>query len=284
MALRPTNVTHFSTSMDLLSNRTCGPYFSWEFKSLCLETSFFPDDHTGELIEEGLPDALMSRNSSETCQVCITTDAEANLIKAGSLNDWTRVVFGPQAAAHLSSIRVGLPSSNVWPGHSRVSCTNRTRATGKKKKGFFKKGNNELCQITQRQELSALQSLSADSKSDPLQWWQDHDDFPIGTGIPQKRGCGHMSPGLTQARSRWRACFYLWLLTLVPSGVTLLSTRHSHSMDYHDANFAFPKIDHWRFTNANKHRKRTLIYIVLKCLSQRFLLDALFCSLERCLS
>lgn len=167
---------------------------------MCLETGFFPDDHTGELIEEGLPDVLVSRNSSETCQVCITTDVEANIIKAGSLNDCTRVVFGPQAALHLLSICVGLPA--LMSDQSTAGSPAPTEPEPpKKEKGFLKKGNNDLCQITQRQELSSLQSLSADSKSDPLQWWEDHDNFPIRTGIPQKRGCGHMSPGLTQARS-----------------------------------------------------------------------------------
>ncbi|KAF3833113.1 hypothetical protein F7725_026778 [Dissostichus mawsoni] len=77
-----TNVTHFSTTTDLWSSRTCEPYLSltvhyvdnWELKSACLQTSFFPEDHTGEIIAQGLQEALLSWNLPEARQVCITTD------------------------------------------------------------------------------------------------------------------------------------------------------------------------------------------------------------------
>lgn len=106
-----TNMTHFSTTTHLWSSTTCEPYLSltvhyidnWELKSLCLQTSFFPDDHTGELIAQGLQDALMSWNLSETRQVCITTDNGNNIIKTVSLNEWTRL----QCFGHRLHLAIG---------------------------------------------------------------------------------------------------------------------------------------------------------------------------------
>ncbi|KAJ4943422.1 hypothetical protein JOQ06_005923, partial [Pogonophryne albipinna] len=94
-----TNVTHFSTTTDLWSSRTCEPYLSltvhyvdnWELKSACLQTSFFPEDHTGEIIAQGLQEALLSWNLPEARQVCITTDNGSNIVKAVSLNKWKRL-------------------------------------------------------------------------------------------------------------------------------------------------------------------------------------------------
>ena len=60
-------VTHFAT--DLWSCRTLEPYLSLtvhfidEFlllQSYCFQTSYFPDDHTGDIIALGLKDALAS--------------------------------------------------------------------------------------------------------------------------------------------------------------------------------------------------------------------------------
>ena len=57
------NIPFFSTTADLRSSRTTEPYLSltihyidgdWKLKSKCLQTSYFPDDHTGEIIAGGL--------------------------------------------------------------------------------------------------------------------------------------------------------------------------------------------------------------------------------------
>lgn len=45
-----------------------------------------PYDHTGQIITQGLPDALASWKSKVDKQVCITTDNESNVIKAVGLN------------------------------------------------------------------------------------------------------------------------------------------------------------------------------------------------------
>ncbi|CAM4293523.1 unnamed protein product [Leuciscus chuanchicus] len=65
LASQLVNVTHFSTTAE--------------------------HDHTGGIIAQGLQDALMSWNLNEARQVCITTDNGANIVKAVSLNHWTRL-------------------------------------------------------------------------------------------------------------------------------------------------------------------------------------------------
>ena len=111
LANQLTNVTHFSTTADIWSSRTCEPYLSfmvhyidnWELKSKCLKTSFLPEDHTGEIIAQGLKDALMSWNLNAACLVCITTDNGANVIKAVSLNQWTHL----QCFGHRLHLAIG---------------------------------------------------------------------------------------------------------------------------------------------------------------------------------
>ncbi|KAK1906977.1 Zinc finger BED domain containing protein 4, partial [Dissostichus eleginoides] len=48
-------------------------------------------DHTGEIIAQGLQEALLSWNLPEARQVCITTDNGSNIVKAVSLNKWKRL-------------------------------------------------------------------------------------------------------------------------------------------------------------------------------------------------
>ncbi|XP_066533969.1 E3 SUMO-protein ligase ZBED1 [Hoplias malabaricus] len=54
-------------------------------------TSYFPLDHTGENIANGLKDALASWGLNEEGQVCITTDNASNMIKAAEMTEWTRL-------------------------------------------------------------------------------------------------------------------------------------------------------------------------------------------------
>ncbi|KAK1897504.1 Zinc finger BED domain containing protein 4 [Dissostichus eleginoides] len=42
---------------------------------MCLQTSYFPDDHTGEVIAQGLQDSLASWKLREDRLVCMTTDS-----------------------------------------------------------------------------------------------------------------------------------------------------------------------------------------------------------------
>ena len=75
----------------------------FELKSRCLETVYFPDDHTGENTAAGLQDALNSRDLSEQNQVCITTDNASNLVKAAEINKWTRL----QCFGHRLHLAIG---------------------------------------------------------------------------------------------------------------------------------------------------------------------------------
>lgn len=93
-------VKYFATTSDLWSSRTSEPYLSltihyidkeWALQSTCLQTVYFPEDHTAEIISQGLEDALESWGLSEDRQVCITTDNGANIVKAVALKGWTRL-------------------------------------------------------------------------------------------------------------------------------------------------------------------------------------------------
>ncbi|CAM4658701.1 unnamed protein product [Leuciscus chuanchicus] len=93
------NVLYFATTTDLWTSRTTQPYMSltihfindWTLCSRCLQTSYFPEDHTGEMIAQSLKEALQSWGLLEERQVCVTTDNATNNIKALQLNDWTRL-------------------------------------------------------------------------------------------------------------------------------------------------------------------------------------------------
>ncbi|XP_073667609.1 E3 SUMO-protein ligase ZBED1-like [Paramisgurnus dabryanus] len=93
-------VHHFAATTDLWSSRTMEPYLSltvhfiseeWVLQSHCLQTSYFPNDHTGEFLAAGLKEAFDSWGLSEQKLVAITTDSGANIKKAIELNNWTRL-------------------------------------------------------------------------------------------------------------------------------------------------------------------------------------------------
>ncbi|XP_067257230.1 E3 SUMO-protein ligase ZBED1-like [Chanodichthys erythropterus] len=108
------SVSYFATTADLWSSRTSQPYLSltvhfidqdWKLVSLCLQTVYFPEDHTGEAIAGGLMDALASWGLSEDRQVCITTDSGTNIIKAAELNRWTRLqCFGHRLNSAIEKV------------------------------------------------------------------------------------------------------------------------------------------------------------------------------------
>ncbi|XP_055040058.2 E3 SUMO-protein ligase ZBED1 [Misgurnus anguillicaudatus] len=93
-------VHHFAATTDMWSSRTMEPYLSltvhfiseeWVLQSHCLQTSYFPNDHTGEFLAAGLKEAFDSWGLSEQKLVAITTDSGANIKKAIELNNWTRL-------------------------------------------------------------------------------------------------------------------------------------------------------------------------------------------------
>lgn len=93
-------VQNFATTIDLWSSHAMEPYLSltvhfitsdFNMKSQCLQTAFFPADHTREELAEGLKWHLNSWYLDEEKMVCITADSGPNLIKTMSLNNWTRL-------------------------------------------------------------------------------------------------------------------------------------------------------------------------------------------------
>ncbi|XP_014187161.1 E3 SUMO-protein ligase ZBED1, partial [Haplochromis burtoni] len=94
------SVEFFASTTDMWSSRTSDPYMSltihyvdkdWKLQNKCLETCFFPEDHTGENIARVLKEFLSSWNLQEEKQMCVTTDNGANIVKAVALNNWTRL-------------------------------------------------------------------------------------------------------------------------------------------------------------------------------------------------
>ncbi|XP_059366328.1 zinc finger BED domain-containing protein 4-like [Carassius carassius] len=129
-------VTFFSTTTDLWSSRTSEPYISltvhfvdeeFELKSRCLQTSYFPADHTGENIALGLREALAAWDLCEERQVAITTDNGTNMVKAVELNQWTRI----QCFGH----RLHLAIENALKKNAQ--CINRATGICRKIVGHF---------------------------------------------------------------------------------------------------------------------------------------------------
>ncbi|KAI7799132.1 putative zinc finger BED domain-containing protein 1-like, partial [Triplophysa rosa] len=108
------NVAYFASTSDMWSSRTSEPYLSltihfidkdWKLQSKCLQTAYFPEDHTGEVIAPGMVEALASWGLSEERQVCITTDSGSNMLKAASLNHWTRLqCFGHRLHSAIEKV------------------------------------------------------------------------------------------------------------------------------------------------------------------------------------
>lgn len=90
-------VSFYSATTDLRSSRVMQPYLSltlhfinddWTLRSVCLQTAYFHDEHKGEIIAQGLKDALSSWNLPEDRPTCMTTDSGTNMLKALRDNGW----------------------------------------------------------------------------------------------------------------------------------------------------------------------------------------------------
>ncbi|XP_025759720.1 zinc finger BED domain-containing protein 1-like [Oreochromis niloticus] len=111
LATQLTKVSHFALTTDMWSSRTCKPYMTvtihfmedWELKTARFQTSYFPQDHTGEHIAEALQDVLKTWKLNPTGLVAITTDNGANIVKAVQLNKWPRI----QCFGHRLHLAIG---------------------------------------------------------------------------------------------------------------------------------------------------------------------------------
>ncbi|XP_059417293.1 E3 SUMO-protein ligase ZBED1-like [Carassius carassius] len=129
------DVEHFACTTDLWSSRTTEPYISltvhfidkaFKMRSLCLQTAYFPSEHSGENIALGLREALSDWNLNEARLVCFTTDNATNMIKAAEINGWPRL----QCFGH----RLHLAIENAVKGDTRIS---RALGVCKKLVGHF---------------------------------------------------------------------------------------------------------------------------------------------------
>lgn len=119
-------VDFFATTSDMWSSRATEPYISltihyvtsdWTLNSSCLQTSFFPEEHTGENIAHQLKEFLTDWDLDETKQVCVTTDSGANIVKAAAMNEWTRLpCFG-----HALHCAIGKPFLFFYADQNEMS-------------------------------------------------------------------------------------------------------------------------------------------------------------------
>ncbi len=67
---------------------------TWPLQSSCLQTSYFTSPaHTGDVIAQGLKDAMASWSLPEDRMVFMTTDSGANVIRALRINNWQRLPY-----------------------------------------------------------------------------------------------------------------------------------------------------------------------------------------------
>ncbi|XP_071793267.1 E3 SUMO-protein ligase ZBED1-like [Asterias amurensis] len=90
----------FSATTDLWSGENLQPYLSytvhfvdekWALLSRCLQTSYMPENHTGENIASAMKGTLTAWGLREEKQICLTTDNGTNMIAAAEANKWTRL-------------------------------------------------------------------------------------------------------------------------------------------------------------------------------------------------
>ncbi|XP_051982562.1 zinc finger BED domain-containing protein 4-like [Xyrauchen texanus] len=105
------NVTDYALTTDMWSSRTCKPYMcvtihyilDWKIKSACLQTTYFPQDHTGENIAEALRDVTTTWMLNPNGPVAITTDNGGNIVCAVQNNNWQRM----QCFGHRLHLAIG---------------------------------------------------------------------------------------------------------------------------------------------------------------------------------
>ncbi|XP_028300964.1 zinc finger BED domain-containing protein 1-like [Gouania willdenowi] len=100
VAKEVSTAVYFATTTDLWSSRTMEPYINltlhyidadFTIKTNCLQTAFFPEDHTGQNLADGLRQAMAAWDLNEEKLVCITTDNASNMKLAAELNGWMRL-------------------------------------------------------------------------------------------------------------------------------------------------------------------------------------------------
>lgn len=89
---------HFSLTTDMWTSTDTKPYMSltihfldkkeWKMASKCLQTSFFPENHTADKIADALQEAIHEWQLDPSKMAAITTDNGANMVAAIKKLDW----------------------------------------------------------------------------------------------------------------------------------------------------------------------------------------------------
>ncbi|KAL2102572.1 hypothetical protein ACEWY4_001740 [Coilia grayii] len=205
------DIKHYATTTDLWSSRTMDPYISltvhdinddWKLCSKCLQTSYVPDDHTGELIARGLREALESWELAEELQVCITTDNGANVVKAVGLNDLLDMASFIDPWFKISYIADNRKDYIKTKAVAEMQALTAAAEVGENKKvkrslgSFFKKASIPgPAALADRDAIeielqSYLQALDVDGEADPLEWLELHQaNVPRVASLARKYLC-----------------------------------------------------------------------------------------------
>ncbi|GAA6085058.1 zinc finger BED domain-containing protein 1-like, partial [Tachysurus ichikawai] len=105
-------------------SRTMDPFLSltlhyidddWKLRQRCLETAYFPADHTADMIAQGLKDMLSEWDLAEEKLSAITTDNGANVVKAAALDGYGSSVLDTDYTLQLQSLEAEMSSYLVSP-------------------------------------------------------------------------------------------------------------------------------------------------------------------------
>ncbi|XP_073699819.1 E3 SUMO-protein ligase ZBED1-like [Garra rufa] len=154
------SVVHYALTTDLWTSRATQPYMSvtihyiskdWILCARCLQTAYFPDDHTGAMIAQGLRDALESWGLQECHLVCVTTDNATNNISAMELNEWERL----QCFGHRLQLAIENALKALTPASTKQAVE---RAVGvcKKVVSAFSNSWKRKCELAKAQAVLGL--------------------------------------------------------------------------------------------------------------------------------
>ncbi|XP_073730753.1 E3 SUMO-protein ligase ZBED1 [Misgurnus anguillicaudatus] len=122
----------FASTTDMWLSRTAEPYQSltvhfidedFNLRARCLQTIYFPDNHTGENIAAGLREGFVSWDLHEENHVCIT-DNVLNMVLAARLNEWTRLQCFGHRSCHCWKKKAALTEAQrelKLPEHNLIT-------------------------------------------------------------------------------------------------------------------------------------------------------------------
>ena len=100
VAQKISTIKFFACTTDMWSGVSMSPHMSltvhfideaWHLESLALSACYLPNDHTAEVLAEGLKESMQEWSLESKNLVCLTTDSGANIVAAASQLKWTRL-------------------------------------------------------------------------------------------------------------------------------------------------------------------------------------------------